>query len=866
MPGGRCVMASRPSNEELERRARGVLVENGFILDGPVLFDGARHYCDTTEKKGRNAAYVAHLGPRPRVRMKWYYRVAPDDWKVVKLCEAGPMTPEALATYRAECAAAIEARAREADEAAQRARHDLEKRGRPSDGSEPYSQAKGMPAVPGLFSMNKGKVLVVPARNAKKELRFLQRIYFDKELDRYAKLFTKGCAKSGCFFELPGTAEGGDAYFCEGVADGASIWEALGRECPVFVCFDCGNLLPVARALIDAGRVAGKDCIFVGDNDWGRPPLDDGRPDNPGVTHAIKAAQAVDGSICIPAMDGEQDSSGARVKDANDVHMAHGLAELAQRLERVETPPMPEPDKASPQDIELDELEDYMEGLILVDEAGDRPVDAEPMPLRRKMPLQAPYPVDAFGSLAGTVNVLAKHCYIHPSVAGIVVLCSLSLLAQRLFNVKSRLYTTPLSLYGLPIMESGGGKDVAEGYCLKVAEEWEREQEEVYAEKAAAYQVKETAYQTALKALSRKYSVAGKDFDREGYEKALADLEKSREPAPILPLLTSDDLNMEGLYRLLKEGMASHGIFGTEGGNLFGGIAFQKDNRTRSQAVLCGVWSKGEMRKLRMCEGLSKVRDRRVCMCIMVQPCIAEKLVADREMVGQGFLPRCLLTWPAPIGRDVVDIDVAELPEMQEFYQECRTLLDMKPPENDKAGKGLQLKDMMLTGECFDMYRAFYRELEKEILPGRKYEPIRAYARRGAEQATRIAGVLTAAWAPYSNEVHLEAMEAGVRIARWHLDEALRITLSEADPPEVKAAEGLMQWLVAKGISRTSAPQIEQFGPGALRTKAAVDAAVKTLVDHGWLKHAGRGEVWMGEGKTALARQTFLVVPGYGRQ
>lgn len=855
---------ARPGNEELLRRAHGILVDNGFILEGPVMADGSRHYCNTTEKpQGRKASYTVHLGARPRVRMKWYYRSEPDDWKQVRLCDAGPLTPEQEAAYRAELARAQEARAQEAEAAAKQARARLQKYGTPADGTEDYLNAKGLPAVPGLWRMQHGGgMLAVAARNAAGEVRFLQYIWFDQKAGRFTKMFTKGCAPRGCFFEIEyaGEDRGPDVYLCEGIATGISIWQAMRSR--VIVCFDCGNLLPVAQALIAAGRLEGSRCIFAADNDWGRDPKPDGRPDNPGVQHAMEAARAVGGAICVPAEDGETFPDGGAMTDANDVAMAKGLDVLAQRLGVAETPTGPMPDEAPlPMDPDmfpepdLDSMPDYM-----MDGHGGT-ADAEPMPLRRPTPPQAAYPVDAFGPVAGAVGALTECCYVHPSVAGIVVLCSLSLLVQRLFNVKCPDFDfTPLSLFGLSVMESGGGKDLVEGLALRPMKEWERARKPEYDAQMEAYSLDEKVYQKALKMLERRYQNADQ-FDQEQYKAELKELEKGKPLPPVQPVLTSGDLNMEGLFRLLKERTPSHGIMGAEGGILFGGLAFQQENRMRTQGMLCAAWSKGELDKGRMGEGLTKLWNRRVCMDLLLQPSVAEELFADRGMVAQGFLPRFLITWPEITGRDLPGVDVASLPEMQDYYQACKDLMARRPPENDMPGSELELEELKLQGEAYAMYREFYREIEGAIVPGGRYEPVRAYARRGAEQAMRIAGVLAAAWAPYGDDVPVEAMASGIRLARWHLDEALRITLHEAEPPKIKEADTLLRWLEAKDIDRTSTSQIMLYGPGSLRTKEAVDSAVRTLLAHGWLKDAGPGVVRMGNsGKTAKARRTYLVV------
>lgn len=847
---------SRPSIEELLQRAGDVLREKGFIFEEPLRYDG-KVYCNTTEKPhGHKASYTIDLGSHPRIRLKWYYRSS-DDWEVVHLCEAGPMTPEERIAYKARQVAARVQREKEADDAAKKAQEQVVKWCRPADGTEAYCRAKRIPAVPGLLTMKHGDVVVVVARNARNEVRFLQRIWFDTELQRFAKSFTKRCAPRGCFFDIPGNGACADVYICEGAADGASIWTAMRGECWVIVAFDCGNLLPAAKALIDEGRLNGSDCIFVADDDRGRPPRPDGSPDNPGVRHAIAAARAVGGWFCVPARETDEPAT----KDANDVFAMLGQDVLMERLGEKMKAPEPQPGDAADMFCEpdLDTMPDYM------DEDLQEPAP-EPMPLHRTAPPQAPYPVDAFGPFAGTVKVLSDRCYVHPSVAGVVVLCSLSLLVQRLYNAKCPDYDfTPLSLFGLSVMESGGGKDLVERLALKPMKDWEREQKPEYEKLMEAYTLEEKVFQKAVRMLEKRFQNADK-FDRDQYKAELAELEKTKPIFPVQPVLTSGDLNMEGLYRLLKEQTPSHGIMGAEGGILFGGLAFQTENRMRTQGMLCTAWSNGELDKGRMGEGVSKIWNRRVCMDLLLQPNVAEELFADRGMVTQGFLPRFLVTWPEIMGRDLPGTDIASLPEMQAYYQSCTELLARKPPENDIPGSELVLDALTLDGEAYGMYRDFYRWAEASIVSGGRYEPVRGFARRTAEQAMRIAGVLTAAWTPYSCRVSPEAMDAGMRIASWHLDEALRITLGESEPPKLKTADSLMRWAAARSIGRVSIRQIQQFGPNSIRTKAAAEEAVQTLLDHGWLHPAGRGEVWMGDGKTAVARHTFTVVPGYGQQ
>lgn len=103
------------------------------------------------------------------------------------------------------------------------------------------------------------------------------------------KLFLRGGRKSGLFAWLGKPDPRMPLILVEGFATGASIREAMGY--PVVVCFDVGNLLPVALQLRQ--RYPDLHLVFAADNDVGTVG-------NPGVSKATAAAEAVGGYVCIP--------------------------------------------------------------------------------------------------------------------------------------------------------------------------------------------------------------------------------------------------------------------------------------------------------------------------------------------------------------------------------------------------------------------------------------------------------------------------------------------------------------------------------------------------------------------------------------
>ena len=143
----------------------------------------------------------------------------------------------------------------------------------------PYLLAKGVGAH-GLRV--EGGLLLVPLRTTDAALASLQTIYPDG-----TKRFLPGGRMRGCYHAIG--ALGAVLVLAEGYATAASIFEATGL--PVAVCFNSGNLLPVAAAL--RAKHPALALLVAAD--------DDHRTDgNPGLHAATAAALAVGGLVVKP--------------------------------------------------------------------------------------------------------------------------------------------------------------------------------------------------------------------------------------------------------------------------------------------------------------------------------------------------------------------------------------------------------------------------------------------------------------------------------------------------------------------------------------------------------------------------------------
>jgi putative DNA primase/helicase len=175
-----------------------------------------------------------------------------------------------------------QARAAEQDEVQRAARERAAKlwaTARPATGAHPYLKRKGIQAY-GIRQLR--TMLVVPARDVHGQLHTLQFIGEDG-----SKRFLTGGRIRGCYFAIG--IPGHSLLLAEGLATASTLHEATGDA--VAVCFNCGNLQPVALAL--RNKFHRLRLVICADNDAQTPG-------NPGLTQATAAARAVGGFIAVP--------------------------------------------------------------------------------------------------------------------------------------------------------------------------------------------------------------------------------------------------------------------------------------------------------------------------------------------------------------------------------------------------------------------------------------------------------------------------------------------------------------------------------------------------------------------------------------
>lgn len=151
--------------------------------------------------------------------------------------------------------------------------------------------------------------------------------------------------------------------------------------------------------------------------------------------------------------------------------------------------------------------------------------------------------------------------------------------------------------------------------------------------------------------------------------------------------------------------------------------------------------------------------------------------------------------------------------------------------------------------------------METPQAPGGDLAHISAYASKAAEQAVRIAGVLTLWRDLAAPEVTPRDMGGAITLAQFYLSEAARLADAATVSAEIDRAEALRKWLLESWTHpEIMARDVVQYGPNPLRETTKAVAALGILERHGWLVALDPGTVVRGKAR----KVAWQIVKGGG--
>ena len=489
-----------------------------------------------------------------------------------------------------------------------------------------------------------------------------------------------------------------------------------------------------------------------------------------------------------------------------------------------------------------------------------------PQPLLRPIPLGADYPVDALGPLAEAVRAVQGMTLAPMAIPAQSALAVAALAVQGFANVETLGGVSPPSLYCLTIARSGERKSSCDAPLMAALRQFELDESRALGKANTSWINKQALW----KGDRDKILAEAKNPKAEKRTAAQADLD-ALGPEPVAPPSanrTVTEPTFEGLTKQYVDGQPSLGVFTDEGGQFIGGHAMNSDNRTKTMAGLNKLWQGDPIQRTRAGDGSYTLFGRRLAVHLMMQPDVARPLLADGLATGTGFLPRFLITEPpSTIGTRLSAKAQRDGPALWRHGNRLRAILDTPLPM-DPDSRELTPRQLPLSADAREKLVVFADRIETHQRPGGTLAQITGFASKAAEQAARIAAVLTLWQDLDAGEVDAKAMDWGIALAQFYLSEARRLSDAASISVETAQAEKLRVWLMDfwpdRAIRENRDPgtivarDIVLWGPSAMRETKKAQRLAMVLAEYGWLAVLDPGTVVDGSAR----KLAFRIVRG----
>ena len=458
-----------------------------------------------------------------------------------------------------------------------------------------------------------------------------------------------------------------------------------------------------------------------------------------------------------------------------------------------------------------------------------------PLPLFPDTPPAVPYPLDALGPiLAPAARAIASKVQVPAAIAGQSVLAAAALAAHGHADVAlPHGQTAPLSLFFATIAASGDRKSATDNEALRPVRMREKALRDQYSNALSEWKINASAWNAERKKIENDKKLLGL-IERQAKIASLG----PEPPKPLHPALTVDDLTGDGLVKNLPQMHGAVGIFTAEGGTFTGGHGMSDENRLRTAALLSNLWNAAPITRTRAGDGVTILVGRRLSLHLMVQPDAAAAFLGNPVLRDQGLISRILVAQPESMAGSRFYRDTAPADEVaiRTYTGQLLRLLELPPPLAGEAPNELAPAALTMTPDAVAAWREFFDTVERRLAPGGSLAGLKDFASKAAENAARIAGVLTIVQNPHADAIHAEAMRNAVTLMTWYVDEAARLRDAPRADPRLQRAALLLDWLSKNkpGVEFTRA-NITKNGPGSLRNLDTVQDAIAVLIAHGWV-------------------------------
>jgi len=445
--------------------------------------------------------------------------------------------------------------------------------------------------------------------------------------------------------------------------------------------------------------------------------------------------------------------------------------------------------------------------------------------------------MQALGDVLGAAAQRIRDVLCVPeAMAGQSILAAASLAVQSHADVEIDGRRELLSLWHMTVGVSGERKSACDQLALRRHREHERTALASFAHEQAEHALEMRAFEHATKSV--------KKGDADSIRDELSRIGPAP-PAPLKPLLLLGSPTIEAVHIQIRDGLPSIGLFHDDAGEFLGGHSMSPEHRVKTAASMSKLWDVGEFDRVRGADGGSKYYGKRLALHLMMQPVIAEMVLSDEVLTGQGFLARCLLSWPAStIGtRTYVETDLSADSAMRRYWDRVGEFLKRTPALRPDTRNELEPRCLALTPEAKRRWIDIHNLIEIDTAEAGSWAGVRPWAAKAPAQVLRIAGILTLIEQSDCGVIEVDHIDRAAVLINHYLTEAVRIVGTHSVEKAIRDAEALLAWCHEGKIQYLHSAEALQRGPTCVRTKANFDDAIAKLSGAGWAETVPDGMV-----------------------
>ena len=462
-----------------------------------------------------------------------------------------------------------------------------------------------------------------------------------------------------------------------------------------------------------------------------------------------------------------------------------------------------------------------------------------PVPLQREPALPQPFPFEALGSFELVARCLHEVIQAPDAVCGQSVLAAMSLAVQPHANVFIDGREHPLSLFFLTVAVSGDRKSAVDAIVLKPFRDYEKMLAGIHKKETIEFNQEHDLWKKRREILFR---VDKKQIDAKAIKGGLKDLGEAP-MEPLEPFMIIHEPTFPGLLKLYSKGQPSIGLFSDEGGRMFGGHGMKDENLLSTICGLSSLWDGSPLSQIRKEDPNLLLYGKRLAMHLMIQETVFAKVLKNEQMVGQGMLARCLVAVPQTTAgsRPYKEVDISKDIAIQKWHRRVSDILDTTKPLRVNARNELDPRQLPLDPAAKREWIRFHDEVDVLLKPDGRYRPIARFANKAAEQALRLAGVLSLFEDLKSSVIGLEAIRKSICLMQFYLAESLRIYESGFRDESLEKADALLKWMKKQAAKDGHGKvfdlrDIIRNGPPCTRPREQALKSLRILHDHGHCK------------------------------